>query len=113
MLSRVLTLTHPRSSICTSTPSGKRCSLSGTARLHTNTPEFPPGSRFFHSTCIIKFSYCFSLLITPIWCPEPLSSSRFTDQVSLSVFTLIHRIGACCFLPPKKLSEYVSVPNLT
>src|SRR5918994_5713560 len=113
MVSRVFSFTHSRSSICTSTPSGKRFASPGTALLHTNTPELPPASRCFHSTCMMKFSYCFSLRITPIGFPEHLSSSPFRDQVSLLVLTLIHRIGACCFLLLKKLSLSVSVPNST
>src|SRR5688500_12165342 len=83
------------------------------ALLQTNTPEFPPGSMCFHSTCMIKFSYCFSLRITPIGCPEHFSSSFFTVQVLSSVLTLTHRMGVCCFLFVKKLLELVSEPNST
>src|SRR4051794_17803891 len=38
----------------------------------------------------MKFSYCRSERMTPIGCPEQINSPFFTDQVSLSVLTLIH-----------------------
>src|SRR5690606_32089086 len=69
---------------------------SGIALLHTNTPELPPGSRCIHSICRIKFSYCFSLRITPMGSPVLTSSSSLTDQVSSAVLTLTHRMGTDC-----------------
>ena len=45
----------------------------GLALLQTKTPELPPGSMCIHSMCSTKFSYCFSLRITPMGWPEQIS----------------------------------------
>ena len=88
--SRVFNFGQSSSSIWTSTPSGRRDSGFGLALLQMKTPELPPGSMCIHSMCSRKFSYCFSLRMTPIGRPEEIRMPSFTVQVSSAVLTLTH-----------------------
>src|SRR5882762_6406062 len=84
------------------------------AALHTNTPEFPPGSICFHSMCRMKFSYCFSERITPMGWPVQTSSSPFLVHVSGDVLTSIHDKGISFLLDVDvRFSSGTRLPNST
>ena len=86
--SPLLRLTQSSSSICTSSPLGRRLPSGTVPSLQAKTPEFPPASMWRHSTCRMKFSYCFSVRMTPIGRPLHTSTPSRTVQVSAAVFTL-------------------------
>src|SRR5687768_15599916 len=61
----------------------------------------------------MKFSYCFSVRITPMGWPEQTNiPPSFLDQVEPVVFTFIHFIGVCCSgSPDVMLFKPLCVPN--
>ena len=83
-------LTQSSSSICTSRPLGRRAPSGTVPPLQRNVPELPPASMCLHSICRTKFSYCFSVRMTPIGCPLHTRRPSRTVQVSLSVLTFTH-----------------------